>query len=44
MVDVRLERFTKAHISLDTFTGCDTVCAFAGFREDKMFRKVIRNV
>ena len=41
VVDVRLERFTKALLSLDTFTGCDTVCAFAEFMKDKSDKEYI---
>ena len=37
-VDVRIERFTKALLSLHTFTNCDTVCAFAGLGKRKVFR------
>ena len=44
LVDVGLERFTKALISLHEFTGCITVSAFTGLRKAKAFRKMARNV
>ena len=44
LVDVRLERFPNAPISLHVFTGCISVSTFAGFGKTEAFRKMAKNV
>ena len=44
LVDMGLERFTKALVSLHALTGCVTVSAFADLVKTKSFRKMTKNV
>ena len=44
LIDVGLERFTKAFVSLHTFTVCVTVRNFADLGKTEIFRIMERNV
>ena len=44
LVDVGLDRFTEALVSLHVSTGCVTVSVFSGLGKTKAFRKMARNV
>ena len=44
VVSVGLECFKRALVSLNTFTGCDTVSVFAGLGKSKAFKIMAKNV